>query len=165
MKNKITMAELSPLLTQTLQNGGEVILTVTGISMLPLLRPGRDKVCLERPPGYLKKYAIPLFVRQDGRYVLHRIVSVKPEGYEMLGDNQWRKEYPVLHTQVLGVVTGFFRNDRYISCDNPCYLLYCRIWCFFYPIRQLYLKSRHFSVRFIRLIARTRNVGEKNNEG
>lgn len=159
MNKKVSLSELSPLMTEALQDGGEVILTVTGRSMAPMLRHHRDRVCLVKPrDGYLQKYELPLFVRGDGRYILHRIVEVKRSGYAVMGDNQCAKEYPVLPSQVIGVVKGFWRDGRYIACDNSCYLLYCRLWHCFYPVRWLYLKSRHFFKRCIRFIARS--VGE-----
>lgn len=135
MPKKVSLSELSPLMTEALQDGGEVILTVTGRSMAPMLRHRKDRVCLVKPrTGYLQKYELPLFVREDGRYILHRIVAVKPEGYAVMGDNQCVKEYPVLPSQVIGMVKGFWRDGRYIACDNPRYLLYCRLWCFLYPV-------------------------------
>jgi len=139
------MSELSPLMAETLQSGGEVIFTVTGSSMLPLLHHRRDKVCIVKPQGKrLKKYDIPLYVRKDGNYILHRIVAVKTKGYEIAGDHQCVKEYPVLPSQVLGVVKGFWRDGKYISCDNFWYRVYCRIWVLRYPIRRIYLRGKRF---------------------
>lgn len=68
------MAELFPLMAEILDNAGEVTFQVTGNSMLPLLQHRRDKVCLVKlQDGSLRKYDIPLFVRQDGKYILHRL--------------------------------------------------------------------------------------------
>jgi len=143
------MTELSPLIAEALQNGRDVIFTITGSSMLPMLYHRRDKVCLVSPQEKkpLKKYDIPLFVRQDGRYILHRIVAVKAEGYVIRGDNQWDKEYPVLHSQIIGVVKGFWRAGKYIGCDNFWYLVYCQLWLFYYPARRIYSKLKQLKVR------------------
>lgn len=138
MNKRVPLAELSPLMTEALQKGAEVVLTVTGASMLPMLRHRRDKVRLVKPEGErLKKYDIPLFARPDGTYVLHRIVAVKRGGYAVAGDNRRVKEYPVRHSQVLGVVKGFWRDGTYISCADFRYRLYCRLWFFLYPVRRI----------------------------
>jgi len=146
LSRKVAMSELSPLMKEILENGGEVVFTVKGNSMTPLLRHGRDEVCIVKPQdNILRKYDIPLFVRKDGKYILHRIVKVKPDGYVVMGDNQKTKEYPVLPSQVIGVVKGVWRGGKYISCDNLWYRLYCRLWALGYPIRWVYLSWKSYS--------------------
>ena len=58
MENKrIALAYMHPLITEKLVSGGEVIFTITGNSMSPMLRHRRDQVCLTAAPeGLLKKY-------------------------------------------------------------------------------------------------------------
>jgi hypothetical protein len=142
------MSELSPLIEEALQNGGEVILTVAGRSMLPMLRHRKDRVCIVRPSQeQLKKYELPLYIRGDGKYILHRVVEERWPGYVVMGDNQYMGEYPVLPSQIIGVVKGFWRKNRYIACDSPGYLLYCRLWCFLYPVRRIYQRNRNFIKR------------------
>lgn len=164
MNKRVAMSELSPLMAETLQNDGKVIFTTTGTSMLPLLRHRKDRVCLIKPQEQpLKKYDLPLFVRDDGKYILHRIVRVTPDGYKVTGDNQSVIEYPVRHSQVIGVVQGIFRGGRYISCDSFLYRAYCRIWVSAYPVRCLFLKGTRFMLRAIQFLLH-RN-GERKNEG
>ena len=135
----------------TLQNNGKVIFTVTGSSMLPLLHHRRDRVCLVKPGRKpLKKYDLPLFVRENGKYILHRIVAVKTDGFVVMGDNQHIKEYHVLPSQVFGVVQGFWRKGKYIPCDQFWYRVYCRLWVFGYPARWLYLKGKQCWEHFLR---------------
>ena len=139
MIRQVALAELSPLLSEKLENGGEVILTVRGTSMLPLLHQGEDRVCLVKPPEKgLQKYDLPLFVRRDGKYILHRIVAVTPGGYAVVGDNQTVREYPVRPEQVIGVVKGFWRNGKYFSCADFRYRTYCRLWVGAAPLRRFY---------------------------
>lgn len=155
------MSEFSPLMEETLENGGEVIFTVTGNSMAPLLYHRRDKVCIVKPNDkVLKKYDIPLFVRRDGKYILHRIVAIRENGYVTMGDNQCIKEYPVLPIQVIGVVKGFWRRGEYVSCDNFWYKIYCRLCFFRYSIRWMNLKGKQIFVTFRKL-----RGGEKESEG
>lgn len=143
MPKRVALSELSPLMAEALQNGGEVIFTVTGYSMAPLLHHRRDKVCIVKSQGKpLKKYDLLLFVRKDGKYILHRIVAAKADGYVIIGDNQRKKEYPVLPSQVIGVVKGFWRGQKYISSHNFWYRVYCRLWVFGYPLRWVYLSCK-----------------------
>ena len=151
MSKIAAMSELHPLMAETLQNGGKVILTITGTSMLPLLRHKKDRVCLIKPQEQpLKKHDLPLFVREDSKYILHRIIKVTRSGYAIAGDNQCVTEYPVRHSQVIGVVQGIWRGDRYISCEDFLYRAYSRLWVAAYPLRQLYLRGKQFLHRAIR---------------
>lgn len=153
MNKRVAMSELSPLMAEVLNNSGEVAFTITGDSMRPLLRHRRDKVCLVKPQeNPLKKYDIPLFVRKDGKYILHRIVAVKEDGYVIIGDNQCRKEYPVLHSQMIGVVKGIWRNGNYISCEGFWYKAYCRLWLLAYPFRWLCIRAKQFFIKIIRFL-------------
>lgn len=164
MIKRVAMGSLAPVIEETLQGGGKVILTTTGTSMLPLLRHGKDRICLIKPrEQLLKKYDLPLFVREDGKYIVHRIVGVTRSGYAMAGDNQCAIEYPVRHSQVIGVVQGILRGGRYISCDGFLYRVYCRLWVSAFPVRRLYLKGKRFLCRAIRFLSGSN--GDWKNEG
>jgi hypothetical protein len=82
------MEELMPLMKECLANGQSVTFSPHGVSMLPILREGRDTVTISAPPEKLKKYDIILYQRTNGKYVLHRIVGVG-ETYTCIGDNQF----------------------------------------------------------------------------
>ena len=75
-KVAIPMEELMPLLQLQMEASGSAVLTVTGWSMLPMLHQGRDTVTLSPLPEKLKKYDLPLYQRENGQYVLHRIGKV-----------------------------------------------------------------------------------------
>lgn len=148
MPKKISMTELSPLIKEAINNGNEVVITVTGSSMEPLLRHGRDRVCLTGTKGrVLKKYDIPLYLRSDGKYILHRITALRKNGYVTVGDNQWQTEYPVHPSQVIGVVKGIWRDGNYISCTNYFYRLYSGFWVLLFPVRRFYTGLRRFLAR------------------
>lgn len=131
------MEDISPVLEQLLQDGKEVRIRVTGNSMYPLLRDRRDSVLLVKTgPEQLKKYDIPLYRRENGQYILHRIIRVKNDVFTINGDNQYFKEFPVFPTQVVAVAKGIYRGERYISCKRWYYLLYTRFWVWFLPFRK-----------------------------
>ncbi|MCI9359351.1 MAG: hypothetical protein HFG65_00095 [Hungatella sp.] len=110
--------------------------TVVGISMYPMLRNRRDTVIISPVDGRLKKYDIPLYRRGDA-YVLHRIVRVLPESYIICGDNCMELEYGITDEQIIGVLTGFYRDDKMADINGFLYGIYVRVWCFLYPIRRL----------------------------
>ena len=60
-----------------------------GVSMLPLIRQGRDAFILRavKPGETLKKWDVVLYKRPPDAYVLHRIIDVKNDAYDILGDN------------------------------------------------------------------------------
>lgn len=150
---KMQMSDMHPLITEKLAADGEVIFTITGNSMAPMLHHRRDQVCLTAAPeGLLKKYDFPLFIREpEGKYITHRVVSVNRDGtYNMLGDNQWHIERNIRPDQIIGVVKGFWRGGRYISCDGPLYRLYCRVWWILYPVRYVVLRGRGAASRLRR---------------
>ena len=116
-----------PLIREQLANGGTVEFSPRGVSMLPMLRQGRDTVTLRAVSGKLKKYDLPLYVRDDGHYVLHRIVSVR-DNYTCIGDNQFVYEKGVRQDQMIGVVTSFCRDGKRIDVSNASYRIYRVLW-------------------------------------
>ena len=115
--------------------------------MLPMLRQGKDAVVLSPLPQRLKKYDLPLYRRENGQYVLHRVVKVG-ENYTCIGDNQFRKETGLSQTQMLAVVSAFSRNGKEHSVNEWGYWLYCRIWHYSRPIRRVW----RFAIKAIRRI-------------
>ncbi len=116
-----------PVIREQLARGCSVKLSPRGTSMLPMLRQGIDSVLLSPLPERLKKYDLPLYQRDDGSYILHRIVGVG-EYYTCMGDNQFVCECPVRHDQTIAVVTAFYRGKKKISVDALSYRLYRWFW-------------------------------------
>ena len=102
--------------------------------MYPMLRNRRDTIVIKPVKNRLKKYDVPLYRRGD-KYVLHRIVKVTSEGYVICGDNCLYKEYEVKDKDIIGVLSGFFRDDRKVNMSGVAYNVYCRVWVACYPIR------------------------------
>ena len=127
------MEEIMPLIREVLSVGQSVRIYPMGTSMLPLLRQGVDSVVLSPIQEKLRKYDIPLYQRDNGKYVLHRIVEVR-ETYTCLGDNQFSPEPGIRDDQLIAVVTAFYRGERKQSVSELSYRLYCRVW---YHSRQL----------------------------
>ena len=137
MTREVGMNALSPLIEEILKTGGTATLTVTGNSMWPMLHHQVSRVRLA-PVGELKKGDLPLYRRDNGAYVLHRILSVEPDGtYTCCGDNQWHPEKGLRREQMLAVVTDFCRTGEYwVSGNDRKYRLYTRIWMAARPLRR-----------------------------
>ena len=137
--NTIRLDELMPLIRERLAAGESVRFSPHGTSMLPLLKDGRDQVILSPLPDKLKKYDLPLYQRENGQYVLHRIVKVRDD-YTCMGDNQFTPETGLHKAQMIAVVTAFFRDKRKYGVLAPGYWLYCRFWHYSRPVRWLWRK-------------------------
>lgn len=125
-----------PLIRERLAAGQTLRFSPRGTSMLPMLRQGRDSVVLAPVPATLKKYDLPLYQRDNGQFVLHRVVAAG-ETYTCIGDNQFQLETGLRHDQMIAVVTAFSRGGREISVTSPGHRLYCRLWHWSRPVRYI----------------------------
>ncbi len=147
----VSMEALSPLMREILAAGGTVELTTTGGSMRPMLLHRVSKVRLA-PPRPLQCGDIPLYIRDNGAYVLHRVVDRAGENYTLCGDAQWRLEPGIRPDQILAVVTDFCRRRRWVSCASPGYRIYWRAWVFVRPLRRLVFGGARRLLKCIRKI-------------
>lgn len=130
-----------------LEKHGKLIYTNVGDSMMPLIKQGRDVLIIQKTDGRLKKYDVPLYQRDSGQYVLHRILKVRKNDYVICGDNRYHKETGITDRHIIGVLTGIIRNDREISVRDLRYRIYLHLWCDFFPIRAFLIKVRNFLKR------------------
>lgn len=140
MENKKTcevkMESISPLLSEIVSSGGTVEMTVTGNSMWPMLLHRKSKVRLSRADN-LSVGDIPLYIRENDNYILHRIVGIDERGYICSGDHQWQLEHGVTDDAIVCVVTEFCRRKKWTSCNSKRYKLYWKIWGALRPIRHI----------------------------
>lgn len=100
-----------------------------GVSMLPLLRQGRDLFTVEKKgEARCKVGDVVLYRRPPSHYVLHRIIEVREKDYVILGDNCVAKEYGITDGDILGVMTGYVRNGKEHSVREAGYRIYSYIW-------------------------------------
>ncbi len=127
-----------------LEKYGSLTYRFRGVSMMPMLRQGRDTYTVVRKTeARCKKYDVVLY-RRGNQHVLHRVVQVTPQGYVILGDNCLAKERDIREEDILGVMVSFNRGEKTISVDHWAYRLYSRLWYFLYPIRWpwMWIRSR-----------------------
>lgn len=136
IERNVSLEDMIPLIRETLASGKTVCFAPRGVSMLPMLRQGRDTVTLSKIDGRLGKYDIPLYRRDDGTYVLHRIVK-SGDTYTCIGDHQYAVEPGIRHDQLIGVVSAFSRDGKTVCVQDCGYRIYCRLWHWSRPIRHV----------------------------
>ena len=125
----------------------------SGVSMLPLLRQGKDTVELSPLPEKLKKYDLPVYQYPSGKVVMHRIVAVKDQQYICLGDNTYSYEN-VLPEYCIGLVTAIRRGNRVIRTDSVGYRLYSRIWVALFPARLCLHRGSRYLRGYVKCVLR-----------
>lgn len=139
---------------ELLERDGVLIYKNQGDSMQPLIREGKDLVVIRQISGGLKRYDVPLYQRDTGEYVLHRVLRVRPDGYVLCGDNRWRKEYGITDRHITGILTAVIRNGREIPVSSlPC-RIYAHLWCDFFYIRAAILMGRSLLKKAARRVRR-----------
>lgn len=123
--------------------------TTVGDSMAPMLRQRRNTVVLRTPKGRAKRYDVILFLRPDGRYVLHRVIRVTEDGYITRGDNRRQNDAPVPEEQLLAVMDGYYKKKKYISPTSLRYRIYVALWGRPNFLRYLYHSARDLARRIL----------------
>ena len=134
---KTELDQLMPLIREGLSAGKSVRFSPSGTSMLPMLREGIDSVVLSPVLKKLKKYDVVLYRRDNGQYILHRIIKVE-HTYTCVGDNQFYQEKDLHHDQMIAVVTSFYRNKKEIQASNFLYRFYYHFWHYIRPVLHLF---------------------------
>jgi signal peptidase I len=126
--------ELSDAMRIVLENGGEVSFVTAGVSMLPLLRNRMDTAFLHKPVDPIRRGDVIFYRTDNGKYILHRVVGKRKDGFVTRGDNLRVKEYGVRKDQVLAVLTAVRRGDKLIPMHSARNRLY--VWCL--PLVRLF---------------------------
>ncbi len=125
---------------QVLQTRGTYIGPTMGVSMLPMLKTGRDTIVVQRKTERLQPLDVALYKRGDD-YVLHRVIRVVDGGYIIRGDNCYNDEN-VPEETVIGVLTEFFQANSHVKCTDEKYLAYARKRVKNYKRRRFFIKWR-----------------------
>ena len=139
-KKKVSLSEMYPLMEELLEQNGKVSFTVVGQSMQPMLYNKRDSVTVYRPEFPIKKYDLPFYRLDDGKFILHRVIKVNGDGtYDCRGDNCWVSEKSIRQDQIIGVVKSFKRKNKVYSTDESVgYFIYVRMWPLLHHFKKYY---------------------------
>lgn len=127
---------------EELDKKGILVYTNKGNSMYPLIRQGKDVLIIKKVNTRLKKMDIPLYKRESGQYVLHRIIKVNENDYVIRGDNTYYNETGIRDDQILGVLSGVIREGKEISVNSLSYKIYSYFWYYTYYLRKLIIKTK-----------------------
>lgn len=97
---------------------GKLIYTNVGDSMFPQIRQ-RDLLVIEAVKKPLRVGDVPLYKRDSGQYVLHRIVDIRHGKYVMKGDNRTATEKGITDRHIVGVLTAVIRNGKTFPVETP----------------------------------------------
>ena len=145
LNKEVALSDVIDILNEKLESGGSVTFTPNGTSMLPMLRDGKDAVFLSKPEGRLHLFDVALYQRDNGQYVLHRVIDFMRDGtYVMCGDNQFAREKGIRDDQIIAVVTAFTRKGKPYTPFSLRYRTYINFWYYTRPVRRIYraVKSR-----------------------
>lgn len=137
MSNIVELNDLWPIINEVISSGGEFNFKPNGISMLPLIRPGVDTVTLVAP-GEVKKTDIVLYRRDNGKFVLHRVMHVRKKDFVMCGDNQRVLETGIRRDQILATVKDIIKDGQRVDIATKEYSKY---------VKSLYRKTFKSRIR------------------
>ena len=119
-----------------IEKNGSLTYTNVGVSMLPLLRQGKDMFIVSKRNGERCRVGdVVLYRRPPDQYVLHRVIQVRSDDYVILGDNCINKEYGIKDNDIIAVMTGYIRRGKEHTTEEIGYRLYSFIWIHTIPVR------------------------------
>lgn len=139
MRKLDTDAYLSTL-RDLVNQGKEVRLIISGSSMTPFLVHERDSILFSKPDSPLKRGDMVFYQRENGQFVMHRILHVKPEGLYIIGDAQIEIEGPVDPSCVFARITKINRKGKWIGPGQFWWWFFQHIWLSIIPLRPYIIK-------------------------
>ena len=125
---------MEPLIA-LLEDAEVVPLVISGGSMTPFLVHRRDTVYLSKADRPLKRGDMVLYQRDNGRYVLHRVLRADGDAFTMIGDAQTQPEPGIRRDQIRAVVTAVRRKDKLLKKGNFWWDFFEKVWIRLVPIR------------------------------
>ena len=159
---RVEFDDIIDIIKEKLDQGGTVTFTPRGSSMEPMLRSGEDVVVLSKPKGRLSFLDVALYQRDDGTYVMHRVIDFGSDGsYIFCGDNQFHNERGIRDDNIIGVMTSFFRKGKTYTVKSLSYRLYCNFLYYTRIPRHGYSAGKN---RLTKLFGKKEKNNEKTSE-
>lgn len=136
----LTPETAAQYLLPLLEQGQTVPLTVTGSSMFPFLRHGRDTVYLKKLRDEPRVGDLVFFRRSSGQYILHRITAAG-NTYTLLGDRQVRPEPGIQREQILAEAVAVRRNGKLLKPEHPAWRFFRGPWRWLRPLRPWVIRA------------------------
>lgn len=135
LPNELLLEEYCRLLN-TEKDVEALPLIISGNSMSPFLIHGRDTVYLSRITRTPRRGDVVLYRRDNGKYILHRIHSVKGDTYTMIGDAQYGLEHGIRREQILAIMTSALRKGRLQRPGTFWWEFFAKVWLCMIPLRR-----------------------------
>lgn len=103
---------------EVLEKDGVLVYSTQGISMRPMLVEGRDNVVIKKIDRKPVPNDVVFYKRDNGPYLLHRLIKVTKDGYIIRGDNCYANEYDIKDRHIFGILEGYYKKDKYIDCKK-----------------------------------------------
>lgn len=138
---------------ELLAETGWMVYTTMGQSMWPLIRKSPDTILVEKLKNEIQKYDVILF-KNDGKYILHRVIGKDDAGYITRGDSMKRCERGIKDENIIGLLTGYTRKGKNVPIESAGYRLYVTLWCKIGVIRKFCLFFRRVLKKIKRIFMR-----------
>lgn len=121
------------------EEGHEASMVIAGNSMSPFLIHQRDVICFQKPDSPLRVGDMVFYQRRSGRYVMHRICRVRPEGFYLVGDAQTEMEGPISRDQIFARIVKVRRKDKWMEPGSFWWEFFARVWIRVIPLRPVFI--------------------------
>ena len=128
-----------PLILEAFNENKSFIFPINGTSMMPLFRP-QTKVEIVKI-DQIKKNDIIFYRRNDGSFILHRVIKVN-DTLTMMGDHQIIKETNVSRDSCFAKVVAYYKNGKRKELKGFLYRLYL-FTLNFKLFRKVYIRCLH----------------------
>ena len=140
----LTVKQWAELQQQSPEAAGQIPVWFqgTGYSMLPFVRPFRDKVMIVAAKvDELRVGDIVLFPGKylGGDYCLHRLYRIDGDRVQTFGDGNLRPDRWQSKSQILGKALFIRRGRLTIDCQSPRWQKVFRLWGRLLPLRPVLL--------------------------
>ena len=152
MNNSTKNAEI---IKSVLDKKGVTAFAPYGNSMWPFIKNHASPVIIERN-GKIALYSVVLFERNDGSLILHRVIGTG-EDYLVRGDSILTPE-KVNKSQILGVMTGFYKGKKLVSANDEKYLKKVKKWYERKGLRKFRIRIFYRTLRLKKLFKGKKNV-------
>lgn len=142
MSIEVDTREYVAVLKEMVGQGMEVSMTVSGTSMEPFLMDHRDRIYFRKPEGALKKGDMVFFQRENGAYVMHRIMKVRKQQYYLAGDHQTSLEGPIEEKQIFAKVVSVERAGAWLTEEDRLWKFYGGLWRRLFWVRKVVNKLK-----------------------
>ena len=137
----VDTVEYVGVLRGLVEEGHEVSMLVSGSSMSPFLIHLRDTIYFKKPDRPLRAGDMVFYQRDSGQYVMHRILRVRGDAYDIIGDAQIEVERGVRRDQIFAVITRIRRKGKLIGPGDFWWTFFARVWTKLIPLRPLIARA------------------------